>query len=106
MKIFALILFFHKISQIFSLTSYLLNEDIENCKYNESLSYLDFSSIKFTIINDSLTVVDGKLIVTENIKRPWQSFFFGERYERGTWIRMLQKTMPDFCNHILNPMEP
>lgn len=105
-ELFAIFLIILQISSIYPLTSYLLNEDIENCKTNGSSNYLDFSTVKFTMVNDSLTVVDGKLIVAKHISSPWKSYFFGERYDRGQWSKMLEKNMQDFCNHILNPIEP
>jgi hypothetical protein len=56
-------------------------------------------------MNDSLTVVDGKMIVTKMISKKWRVYFKGERYERGQWSKMIERKFDDFCNHVLNPLE-
>lgn len=104
MKAFLILLFFHQIFQISCLSGYVLEEKIENCN-NGSLKFLDISTIKFTMLNDSNTVVNGKWIFKKLVSSKWVASVYGERYDRGQWNLMVQKKYDDFCNYILNPTE-
>lgn len=95
------------LSQIFlteSVIRYTLDEDLRNCS-NGSSGFVDVSTIKLTMINETLTVVNGKIIATKTIKSPWKAGFYAEMYDRGQWSLMYQRRLEDFCAVILSPLE-
>lgn len=97
------IFFWYSIKPIFSL-DWSIDDKIEDCN-NGSKRYLDISGLKLEIVSDNETVVNGKMIMTKKIDRPWQTGFYGERYNRGEWNVMLRKKVDDFCSEILNPAQ-
>ena len=97
--LFLIIKFFYVNSLV-----YTIDEKMESCN-NGSKPYFDLSTINFTMITDTETVVNGKMIFLTTVGKEWRSGFYGERYDRGQWNLMMQKKMDDFCDHVLNPMD-
>lgn len=93
-----------QILQIKAVIRYTLDEDLRNCS-NGSSGFVDISTIKLTMINETLTVINGKIIATKTIKSPWNAGFYAEMYDRGQWSLMYQRRLQDFCAVILNPLE-
>lgn len=104
MKLTKYFLIFCNFSLTFGLSSFTIDEKIHSCN-NGSLNYFDISTINITAINDTYTVVNGKLKILKLISRPWRFALIGERYDRGKWNLMLQRKVENFCDHILNPLE-
>lgn len=81
-----------------------MDEEMKVCN-NGSKKYFDSSGVRITALNDTFMVINGKLKILKKISSPWQSVFYGERYDRGQWNLMFQRKFTDFCFHILNPVE-
>jgi hypothetical protein len=103
LKMFKTLIFFYLTTQIFSL-QLQVDDKVESCN-NGSKPYLNISDVKFDIVSDSETVVNGKMIIMKNINGNWQTGFYGERFDRGEWLLKFQKHSDDFCNEILNPTQ-
>lgn len=101
---FLILIPFSQIVLIKSVIKYTLDEDLTNCS-NGSSGYIDVSTIKLTMINETHTVVNGKIIATKTIKSPWKAGFYAEMYDRGQWSLMYQRRLEDFCTVILSPLE-
>lgn len=82
-----------------------LDERIDDCNTNGSLPFINCGGLNLTIVGDTETVFNGKVVFLKELKNNWRMRVFGERYDRGEWNLMVQKSMDDFCYHILNPTE-
>lgn len=105
MKLWFLILIsFCQIFRSSSLIRYTLDEELRNCS-NGTSRFMDISTVKLTMINETMTVANGKLILTKTIKSPWKAGFYAEMYDRGQWSLMYQRRLEDFCAVALSPIE-
>lgn len=101
-----------KISLIFHLIllplgnplTYTIDEHLESCNNGSNIIY-DLSNLNITMISDTETILSGVVTVMKTIDHVWRAGMYGERYDRGEWVLMFKKTIPDFCNNILSPTE-
>lgn len=105
MKLWAFLILFYFLSLVDAKIAFTLDERIHDCNTNGSKTFINCSGLNLTIVGDTETVWNGKFVIVKEIKNKWRMRIFGERYDRGTWNLMFQKTMVDFCYHILNPTE-
>lgn len=83
-------------------------EDYEVCvEPEESAGKFDFSELEIFAESDTKVFLNGSWNFLKEVKSPWPSTIFTERYDRGQWnIELVSKKIPDFCEVIQNPNEP
>lgn len=106
MKTFWLIfcVFFQKFPFTESLMRYTVEERFEICS-NGTGRYGDYSNFNLDMINDTLTIANGEMLVTKQINSPWKGGFYAEMFDRGQWSLKFQRIENDFCKVMLNPWE-
>lgn len=98
--------------QLFVLASakvYPIVEDrLELCtKPEERAGKLDYSGLEIVLLSHEEAFLNGTIKFLKQVKSPWKSGVFLERFDRGKWnIEAINKKNADFCVSMRNPLEP
>lgn len=86
----------------------IINEEFESCiDPEENAGKFDLSQLEFIAETDTNVFMNGSWNFLKEVKSPWVSTVFAERYERGQWnVEKLHKRIPDFCDSIQSDQEP
>lgn len=86
----------------------VIYEEYEICtEPGKSAGKFDFSELEIFAVSDTKVFLNGTWIFLKEVKSPWTTNIFTERYDRGQWnIELISKNTQDFCEVIQNPNEP
>ena len=84
-----------------------IHEEFESCvKPEDDGGYFDFSNFLLVATSDTAIFANGSIEFTREVKSPWKSVFFSEKYDKGSWYQTgPTKRIEDFCHSIQSPFE-
>lgn len=82
-------------------------DGLEDCSEpGERAGKFNLSEIKIVETDDEF-FVNGTIYFLKEVKSPWKSLVYAEKFDRGQWnADSFTKQYPDFCKNIKNPLEP
>lgn len=106
LKIQALI-FFMGFNFCFSKLIPIIYEELEYCvEPKNNARMFDFSQLEIFAETDTNVFLNGTWKFLKEVKSPWISNVFTERYERGQWnVELMNRRIPDFCESIQTKTE-
>lgn len=86
----------------------IIYEDFEICVTpEENAGKFDYSELEIIAETDTKVYMNGSWKFLKEVKSPWTSVVFTEKYERGKWnVEMFYKRIPNFCESIQKETEP
>lgn len=86
----------------------IIYEDYELCVEPEKRAgKFDFSELEIYAESDTNVVLNGTWTFLKEVKSPWTSIVYTERFDRGQWnTELMHSKIPDFCADIQNPTKP
>lgn len=86
----------------------IIYEDFEICvKPEERAGKFDFSELHYIAESDTVVYVNGSWNIMEEVKSPWKTEMYTERFIRGQWVgEAFYKKIDDFCAVIQEPLQP
>lgn len=86
----------------------IVEDRLELCtKPEDRAGKLDYSGLEIVLLSHEEAFLNGTLKFLKQVKSPWKSGVFVERFHRGKWnIEAFNKKNEDFCVSLRNPLEP
>lgn len=85
----------------------IIYEDFEICtEEGESAGKFDFTELEIFAESDTDVYLNGTWSFLKEVKSPWTTVIFAEKYIKSQWNVELQKKIPDFCEVIQSATEP
>lgn len=84
----------------------ILDEKLEDCSDPEDAAGLfDLSDFEMIAETDTSIFLNGTIRFRKDVQAPWKVFGYGETYDRATWSKRAERTIPDFCQVMHTPTE-
>jgi len=85
----------------------ILYEELEICVPPEERAHrFDLSGLELIAESDTQVYLNGSWKFVRDVNGPWESHFYGERYDRNEWsLYVINRHIPDICAVMQNPTE-